>query len=97
MMLSIQFVFPNGNTKTSPEFPIEEEHVDKFFDLLGEDNEQADLFFNSDVEQDGELVFVYWFVEESTLDTNKIVNTLSDVMGEKVPDYSLWVEGTLDS
>ena len=92
--MMVRFILPDKTTRTSEDFPIEEEHVDKFFSLLGNGTEDPELYWNAEIEQDEGIVNITWLIDP--VNPQKIVDILSDMFGIKVPDYLTWEIGKLE-
>jgi hypothetical protein len=87
--MRIVFQLDGSTYKTSPDFACSPQQETAFFDALGGEEEESELFWDADIEGTvGEEIRVLWFKLPTSPDT--IIQNLSKLLGVGVPPYITW-------
>jgi hypothetical protein len=84
----LQFV-TKSNTVSSPSFTLDPDGtaVELFFEWLG-DSSDAELFWESDVSQNGDTIVIDWFEEPP--DPQRIISLIAQQLGVTIAPFKEW-------
>lgn len=95
--MKISFNMPNGTSRTSPEFSNPHQDVlEDFWDFyLGSEDEDTELFWNSDVQGSDDWIHVDWFSDPAT--PEETIKEISKQLQVPIPTYDKWTSENVRS
>lgn len=88
IMVRVIFFVQGSMTDSSPGFRVSKEKFESFWESLGDSDEENELFWNSDLEGDGDDIHVRWFT--SPINPQSSVDWIAGQLGASIPPVSSW-------